>query len=304
MKSLDIAICTHERPDELSQVIESLAAMEKPEGVELRLLLVLNACSPHTVTVAHSAVASLPFEACVVEEPAPGLSHARNRAIEECRAEWMAFLDDDVRVAQGWANALAASARNAPADIIAGRTLLWWRDCPRPVWWSPHFNWIVSGFDHGVEDFTLSPARAVGANFVCRRAVYEAVGRFDVTLGRKGKLLTAGEESDYLDRADEQGFVCIYSADATVEHLVPPNRLTAEYFRQVAHNTGRAHYKASRKQALARIRSIAYQSWVAARSFVVQLVCHANSTTGRYNLIRKANATGSLRELISPSKND
>ena len=67
MNSLDIAICTHERPADLVQTLESLAALEPPEGVTLRLLLILNACSPATVAAGRAAAAALPFPAHVVE---------------------------------------------------------------------------------------------------------------------------------------------------------------------------------------------------------------------------------------------
>ena len=298
MNSLDIAICTHERPADLVQTLESLAALEPPEGVTLRLLLILNACSPATVAAGRAAAAALPFPAHVVEEPVPGLSQARNRAIAESDACWLAFLDDDVKVSPGWARGLAATARDLCADIVAGRTLLWWRDCQRPDWWSGHFDWIVSAFNHGDADRMLRPARAVGANFACARAVCDAVGRFDTGLGRKGDSLAAGEESDYLARADAQGFACAYSAGALVEHLVAPKRLDEAYFRQIAHHQGRAYYHAHPRRGLARLRSAAYQLAVLGRAALRRATAPRGSAAARYALIKTAGARGALNSLL------
>lgn len=298
MTTLDIAICTHNRPDDLAGTLDSLARLFPPEGVTLRLVLVLNACAPQVVARGRADAARLPFPAHVVEEAEPGLSHARNRAIRESGADWMAFLDDDVKVSPCWAQELVTTVAGQEADIIAGRAMLWWRDCACPDWWSPHFDWIVSAFDHGDKDHLLSPARAIGANFACSRRVYKAVGLFDPDLGRKGKSLAAGEESDYLTRADALGFRCAYSAGARVEHLVAPKRLEPDYFRQVSHHQGRAHYHASTRHGLARAKSTGYQIAMLARATLKQMTAPKDSAAARYALVKRANALGALRSLL------
>ncbi|WP_347100787.1 glycosyltransferase family 2 protein [Sagittula stellata] len=297
--TLDIAICTHNRPDDLSCTLDSLAGLHSPEGVRLRLVLVLNACDLEVVTWGRRCAAVLPFASHVVEEPEPGLSHARNRAIRESTADWLAFLDDDVKVSPEWAQGLLATAAALEADIIAGRTQLWWRDCAQPDWWSPHFDWIVSAFDHGDVDHILTPARAVGANFACARRVYEAVGLFDPDLGRKGCSLAAGEESDYLARADARGFCCAYSAGAKVQHLVAPKRLEPAYFRQVSHYQGRAHYHASPRLGAARLKSTAYQLAMLGSATLKQLIAPKDSAEARYALVKRANALGALNTLLA-----
>ena len=302
MKILDIAICTHERSSDLNRTLSSLAALETPVGVELRVVLVLNACSYDTIAAGRAAAAQLPFPAHVFEEPVPGLSQARNRAIAESCADWIAFLDDDVRVSPGWARALVATARDYRADIVAGRTLLWWRDCARPDWWSRHFNWIVSAFDHGESDAILKPASAVGANFAVSLAVWNAVGKFDTSLGRNGASMTAGEESDYLARAEAQGFICAYSASAMVEHLVAPKRLDEAYFREVANQQGRAHYHVHPRRGLARLRSAAYQIAIIGHVTLLEARARKNSTAARYALVKKAGALGALTTLFSSTK--
>src|SRR5439155_3374606 len=62
-----------------------------------------------------------------VFEGRQGLSHARNRGIDEARADMIAFTDDDVRVATDWVGQIArAFDEREDVDYVGGRVLPSW----------------------------------------------------------------------------------------------------------------------------------------------------------------------------------
>ena len=71
-----------------------------------------------------------------------------------------------------------------------------------------------------------------------RREVFNSIGVFNTTLGRTGKSLIGGEESDLFERIAEAGMECYYTPSAVMYHIIPTEKLTDEYFKRLCYNTG------------------------------------------------------------------
>ena len=71
-----------------------------------------------------------------------------------------------------------------------------------------------------------------------RREVFERIGTFNTSLGRTGKRLIGGEESDLFERMAREGMACYYVPRAVMYHIIPAEKLTAEYFDRLAYNVG------------------------------------------------------------------
>jgi hypothetical protein len=64
------------------------------------------------------------------------------------------------------------------------------------------------------------------------------VGLFNTSLGRTGKRLIGGEESDLFARIASIGMKCYYAPRAVMYHIIPQEKLTEEYFERLCYNTG------------------------------------------------------------------
>ncbi len=94
---ITVAICTRGRPERLRNALRSLEDQDYPA---LRVLVVDNApTDTETRRVASEQSAQLDLDYIV--EPRPGLSWARNRAIDDSSSEIIAWLDDDERLTAG-----------------------------------------------------------------------------------------------------------------------------------------------------------------------------------------------------------
>ena len=71
-----------------------------------------------------------------------------------------------------------------------------------------------------------------------RREVFQTIGVFDTSLGRTGKRLIGGEESDLFERMDKFSMRCYYVPRAVMYHIIPEEKLTAEYFERLTYNIG------------------------------------------------------------------
>ncbi len=101
--SLGVAIPTNRRPDDLARCLQALARQERlPDDV---IVTVRDADEPSRRFLA--GCSGLPFPLRVLEMAAPGLVAGRNAALEACRTEILAFLDDDTAPHPDWARRVA-----------------------------------------------------------------------------------------------------------------------------------------------------------------------------------------------------
>lgn len=73
-----------------------------------------------------------------------------------------------------------------------------------------------------------------------RRTAVEKHGAFDPSLGRTGKRLLGGEESDLFERLRKGGEQIWYVPDAVMWHIIGPEKLTEDYFDRLSFNVGRS----------------------------------------------------------------
>lgn len=71
-----------------------------------------------------------------------------------------------------------------------------------------------------------------------RRSATARYGGFDPSLGRVGGMLIGGEENDFFERMMRGGETCWYVPDAVMWHIIPPGKLTEDYFRRLCYNVG------------------------------------------------------------------
>jgi GT2 family glycosyltransferase len=76
-----------------------------------------------------------------------------------------------------------------------------------------------------------------------RSKVFKEIGLFDTSLGRTGKKLIGGEESDLFERIAQHNMACYYVPRAVMYHIIPEQKLTQEYFCRLSYNIGLSQYR-------------------------------------------------------------
>ncbi|HWA65663.1 MAG TPA: glycosyltransferase [Mycobacteriales bacterium] len=140
-----------------------------------------------------------------------GVSRARNLGWRKAAHDLVAFVDDDVRVRPGWADAMARALASHPgAAFVAGRI-----DLPEG---QGTLSLTVKD-DPSPQEYDASSGGALGhsANLGMHRAVLAQVGGFDEAMG-PGTRWPAGEDPDLLDRVLATGAHGWYEPAAAAYH--------------------------------------------------------------------------------------
>lgn len=238
---MDVSICavTFRRPRGLSRLLDSLARLKLPEGLRAEVVLVDNDPdgSAFRDPERPEQCGALPVR--WYHETRGDIAHARNRCVDEARGSWVAFVDDDEAVHEGWIAAYDWLSEQVEADGFFGPVL------PRLEVERSH--WIdLPGFYARPRRPTGTWMRANGlctANAFVRRALLREV-RFDPAFGR-----TLGEDTDCFQRARDGGARFVWCDEACVDEFIPPERHRAGYLCRRALESGAAWSHLERRRS-------------------------------------------------------
>jgi glycosyltransferase involved in cell wall biosynthesis len=123
-RSAALLVCTYKRPQTFAKLIESVRALELPEGLAFSLVVADN--NPQSAWDAYiaEAVADVPWPVHYGHEPEAGYSNARNKALSIAsgvEGEILLFVDDDMILDPQWLKAHLRSHAEFGCDVVNGR---------------------------------------------------------------------------------------------------------------------------------------------------------------------------------------
>ena len=185
-----VVIPTFNRAALLGETLDSLARLRPQSVREWEVVVVDNNSSDDTAGVVRGHQSSFPVRLRYEFEAAQGRSNALNRGILATNASVLAFIDDDVVVAERWLD-------EAVEPLLDARRGIDYTGGPvQPIWEAPRPGWLSSTradlwgaiaiLDYGPEAFVFEERRRVplGANMAVRRALVDRIGGFSPRLGR------------------------------------------------------------------------------------------------------------------------
>jgi glycosyltransferase involved in cell wall biosynthesis len=235
---LSVIIPTRDRLDRVRDCLRTLSQLrEPPGGLEV---VVVDDGSRNDLSDGLANVRPIPDELRIIRQAPGGLNDARNNGAAESRGELLAFLDDDTLVHGGWADALVTAFAKTGCDAIGGRVMLR-MEGPTPRWLTPKLRRYLAAYDLGDESHWIHDEPVpVGANCAVRRGAFETAGGFYEGLDRSGASLLSNGDTEFFRRQRRIGGRIWYEAGALVEHCVPVDRLTREFFYRRARAQGRS----------------------------------------------------------------
>lgn len=236
---LSVILCTYNRERYIYNVLQSIAA----GGFgDYEIVLVNNNSTDGTESECQRFAKDHPEVAmryCV--EKQQGLSYARNRGITESQGEVLVYVDDDAVVNREYLQTYADFFnRNKEAVAAGGPITPRYDGCEEPSWMSHYTRQLVTGeLNLGTREREFPKgAFPGGGNAAYRKSVFNEVGLFNVELGRKGNSLIGAEEKDLFDKMTSRGMKFYYLPNAILYHLIPPKKLTQDYFDRLTYGIG------------------------------------------------------------------
>ena len=239
------AICTHNRPSDVAACLEALAPAAQAAGMPV---LVVDSGSPAPGATA-LRILSEAAGASLIRVDEPGLSLARNAALEAAETEWIVYVDDDATPRERWAEGLTRALSSAPEDVavIGGRIKPRWPAGVSTEHVDASWMLLLSCVDEDGTGDVAGGRKVCGANLAVRRAALRAIGGFPVSLGRRGKRLISCEESFVIERLGQAGLRACYDGGFAVDHHIQPERLQLGWARRRAYWEGASRVRMLRE---------------------------------------------------------
>jgi succinoglycan biosynthesis protein ExoM len=115
-----ICVVTYNRPNLLRALLSSLNGQEWSTDSCLKVMVVDNDPLQSAKHVIDEIRADYSLEISYICEPIPGISAARNAAIDNVKTPYFAFIDDDEVAEPTWIESLIQTAQSYDADAVFG----------------------------------------------------------------------------------------------------------------------------------------------------------------------------------------
>jgi glucosyl-dolichyl phosphate glucuronosyltransferase len=176
----------------------------------------------------------------------PGLHVGRHIGAQEAKGEILAYVDDDIIAASGWVKAIKDAFNDPKIALVGGKILPKWEG-EVPDWINlftseTEYGWTIgylSLLDFGDVRNEIPAYYVYGCNFSIRKSVLFECGGFHPDSMPQELIRYRGDGETALSLAIiKKGYKSVYEPRACVYHIVPPERLTVDYFCRRAFNQG------------------------------------------------------------------
>jgi glycosyltransferase involved in cell wall biosynthesis len=226
---ISVCVCTYRRPALLRSLLVALARQETGGQFTYSVVVVDNDRAESARSVVEEMTQKYPLPMVYCVEPRQGIARARNKAVENARGEFVAFIDDDERPIEEWLLLLFRTCGELNADGVLGPV--------KPYFETEPPGWITRGRFYERADyptgFVIDGNKGRTGNVLLKRS-----------LVRPGELafrpeFVTGEDQDFFRRKIAEGRVFIWCSEAVAYETVPPTRWTRSYIVRKALMRGR-----------------------------------------------------------------
>jgi glycosyltransferase involved in cell wall biosynthesis len=246
-------MCTWNRAALLDHALGSVEKLVVPAAPEWEVLVVNNACTDETDAVIARYAGRLPIRRLF--EPSPGVSNARNCALDAAAGDLLVWVDDDCSVDPRWIGEYVVAAERHPEAAFFGGAIEASFESPPPAWLEAEWPRVCDVYAIRSPDRDGAPIEPgllpFGANFAVRTEVQRRY-RYLPSLGRRGDAMLGGEETEVMLRMLRDGHRGVWVPRARVQHRVTSDRLTEGYLRSFYHGQGQER---AQRRPRVRIRS-------------------------------------------------
>jgi len=235
-KGISVVVCCYNSAARLEQTLKHLALQQVADNIGWEIIIINNASTDNTAETARGewlkyGLRDVPFK--IVEEPAPGLSNARQKGIDESKYDYILFCDDDNWLCDDYVERCfkimnddsqigvlgGCGVIEAEQPALISEDLLKFTTVWGPQIWAADSHWVY------------------GAGAVYRKSILLELKNGDwrqVTTGRIGKKLLSGEDVEICLMNYLMGYKIIADDNLKFKHFVPHQRQNINYILKVA----------------------------------------------------------------------
>ncbi len=234
MAEIDVSIvlCTHNRAAMLRDALDSLAAQDTENRFTYEIVVVYTGGNDGTLDVIEAVRANAPIPVRGVLQPHKGQVVARNRGLADARGQWIANFDDDQLAEPVWLKELMALAKEKNARSVGGAMRLKLPEGCHRTFTHACERILGASVDWDTPRLYTRTEGPGSGNQLLHRSVFDQVGVYDEAYTLRGY------DTDLYRRIREAGIESWFAPKAMAYHVIPPERLTDEYFRETSLHNG------------------------------------------------------------------
>lgn len=244
LDGLSIIICCYNARERIIPALEALQKQVDP-GFPWELVIVDNASTDGTGDIALQTWAKNPVAPInVVREEKPGLIHARHKGLETARYEILSFIDDDNWVEDHWVIKVMEVFNQDPAIAACGGQAVGYFEKNEPAWFARYSRSFAVGKQRESSGYVEKERGFLwGAGLSLRKSLWirlRGTGYQNLTVGRQGKSMMAGEDSELCFAFRLMGYRLYYRDDLLLQHYMPDGRMRFPYLLAMTYGFGLA----------------------------------------------------------------
>jgi GT2 family glycosyltransferase len=241
VSGISVIICCYNSAPRLPETLKHLNRQVVPPAIPWEVIIVNNASEDDTSEVAVRLWAEFgkPTGLRVMEEPKPGLSHARQCGASAAQYDTLVFVDDDNWLHEDYLRvAYQIMSEHGQIGILGGKIVPALEAEP-PKWFAQMQSWYAVGPQgRGSGDITDYKCHVAGAGMVLRKAAYNELKcrNFQFLLAdRKGSHSSTGGDMELCFALALLGYRIWYDERLHLVHFIPKQRLTRAHLLRLAH---------------------------------------------------------------------
>lgn len=246
MKGVSVIICCYNAASRIDKTLEHLQKQRVGDEISWEVIVVDNASTDNTSSIAQRKWNEHPVTVLkMVAESKPGLMHARKQGLSQARYNIVSFIDDDNWVEPFWVQKVfEVFSMNEKIGACGGRSEAIFEE-QKPEWFDDYQNSFAVG-EQGDQSGIIDDKRGFlwGAGLSVRKSLWHELenrGFKNLTLGREGKNITAGEDTELCYAIRLLGYHLYYNKDLGLKHFMPANRMNIKYLGKMYEGFGKAY---------------------------------------------------------------
>lgn len=244
---ITIIICGYNAANRIEPTLRALQQQQfSGENISWEVLLVDNASTDNTAKVAADIWEENPVTRLkIVREEKPGLMNARHKGLATANYDIVSFIDDDNWVEEKWVvKVFNVFCYDEKIGACGGSSEAVFENVT-PAWFSEYENNFAVGRQANESGFIENKKGFLwGAGLSFRKSLWtqlEERGFKNLTTGREGKNIYAGEDTELCYAFRLLGYRLYYKEDLTLKHFMPAGRMNFSYFEKMNVGFGKAN---------------------------------------------------------------
>jgi glycosyltransferase involved in cell wall biosynthesis len=219
-EKISLVVCTYNRDEILPICLESLSKQSVSSN-SFEIIVIDNNSTDKTSSIVKHYVERFDNFNYYIEAEM-GLCNARNKGLALAKADWVGYIDDDVKLDTNFIENILKTINSEEFDVFGG--------CYHPWFYFGKPRWFPKDFETNWNKETkigllTNNDDVWGAAMFFKKAILQSINGFPTNLDMTGNKIAYGGDTYAINLLKEKGFKIGINPNIVIHHLVGKHKL-------------------------------------------------------------------------------